>query len=73
MMPEDGGYVCVKILDNWNFGSNLTSFVMGLENLLADPNPKSPYGTDSCMKASRWYIENKPAFRAEVRFGDGNA
>ncbi len=73
MMPEDGGFVCVKILDSWNFGSNLTSFVMGVENLLADPNPSSPYGTDSCMRASRWYSENKPAFKAEVRFGGSDA
>ncbi|MGE4577483.1 MAG: ubiquitin-conjugating enzyme E2 [Candidatus Methanomethylophilaceae archaeon] len=73
MMPNDGGFVCVKTLDNWSFGSNMTSFVKGVENLLADPNPMSPYGTDSCMRASRWYLENKPRFDARVSYGEKNA
>jgi ubiquitin-protein ligase len=73
MMPEDGGFVCVKTLDNWSFGSNLTSFVVGVENLLADPNPMNPYGTDSCMQASKWCIANKPKFSANVSYGDKNA
>ena len=73
MVPEDGGFVCVKTLDNWGFGSNLTSFVVGVENLLADPNPMNPYGTDSCMQASEWYIANKPKFSANVSYGDKNA
>ena len=69
MMPEDGGYVCVKTLDNWSFGSSLLSFVKGVEQLIADPNPKNPYGTDSCMEAAKWYSNNKPKFEAEVRYG----
>lgn len=73
MMPGDGGFVCVKTLDNWSFGSNMTSFVMGVENLLADPNPMSPYGTDSCIRASKWYTENRPRFDAKVSYGDGDA
>ena len=73
MVPEDGGFVCVKTLDNWNFGSNLTSFVIGVENLLADPNPMNPYGTDSCMKASKWFVANKPKFSANVSYGGKHA
>lgn len=73
MTPEDGGFVCIRSLDNWSFGSNLTSFVVGVENLLADPNPMNPYGTDSCIKASKWYIANKPKFSANVSYGDKNA
>jgi len=73
MMPEDGGYVCVKTLDNWSFGSSLLSFVKGVEQLISDPNPMNPYGTDSCMEAAKWYASNKPKFEAEVRYGGRRA
>lgn len=73
MLPEDGGHVCVKTLDNWSFGSSLLSFVKGVEQLLSDPNPMNPYGTDSCMRAANWYVRNRPKFDAKVRYGDGNA
>ncbi len=69
MMPEDGGYVCVKTLDNWSFGSSLLSFVKGVEQLISDPNPLNPYGTESCMEAAKWYRDNKPKFEAHVRYG----
>ncbi|HKM09728.1 MAG TPA: ubiquitin-conjugating enzyme E2 [Candidatus Methanomethylophilaceae archaeon] len=70
MSPGDGGLVCVKSLDNWHFGSDLTSFVMSIESLLMEPNPNNPYGTGSCIEAARWYISNKPKFSAQVSYGD---
>jgi len=73
MMPEDGGYVCVKTLDNWAFGSSLLSFVKGVEQLITDPNPMNPYGTDSCMEAAKWYANNRPRFEAKVRYGGHDA
>ena len=73
MMPEDGGFVCVKTLDNWSFGSSLLSFVRGVEQLISDPNPKNPYGTVSCMEAAKWYLENKPRFEAKVSYGGRDA
>jgi len=73
MMPEDGGFVCVKTLDNWSFGSSLLSFVKGVELLIADPNPMNPYGTDSCMEAAKWYVKNKPRFEVKVRYGGRDA
>jgi ubiquitin-protein ligase len=73
MIPEDGGHVCVKILDNWSFGSTLLSFVKGVEQLLSDPNPMNPYGTESCMLAAKWYQANRPKFNASVNFGDNDA
>ena len=73
MMPEDGGFVCVKTLDNWSFGSSLLSFVKGVEQLIADPNPMNPYGTASCMEAAKWYVKNKPRFEAQVRYGGRDA
>lgn len=73
MMPEDGGLVCVKMLDNWSFGSSLLSFVRGVESLIANPNPFNPYGTDSCMAAAEWYRDNRPSFEATVRYGDKSA
>ncbi len=57
MLPRDGGYVCTKLLDSWNFSSNLLGFIKGVESLLANPNPMSPYKTDSCMLASEKFIE----------------
>jgi ubiquitin-protein ligase len=72
-MPEDGGFVCVKTLDNWSFGSSLLSFVKGVEQLIADPNPKNPYGTDSCMAAAKWYNSNKLIFEADVKYGGKDA
>lgn len=73
MMPDDGGYVCVKTLDNWSFGSSLLSFVKGVELLINDPNPANPYGTDSCIEAAKWCLKNKPRFEAEVSYGEKNA
>jgi len=73
MMPGDGGFVCVKTLDNWSFGSSLLSFVKGVEQLISDPNPMNPYGTDSCMEAAKWYVKNKPKFEAKVRYGEHDA
>ena len=73
MMPEDGGFVCVKTLDNWSFGSSLLSFVKGVEQLISDPNPMNPYGTDSCMEAAKWHVANKPRFEANVRYGGHDA
>lgn len=73
MMPDDGGYVCLMISENWGFDSTLTSFVIGVENLLTYPNPENPYGTASCVAAARWYLSNKPKFSAEVSYGDADA
>lgn len=73
MMPEDGGYVCVKTLDNWSFGSSLLSFVKGVEQLIADPNPMNPYGTESCIEAARWYLNNRAKFEVKVNYGGNDA
>ncbi len=55
MVPQDGGNVCSLLLDNWNFSSNVLSFIRGLESLLLFPNAKNPFGTDSCIKAARYF------------------
>ncbi len=52
MLPEDGGHVCSKLLDDWGFNSNLLSFIRGIESLLVNPNPGNPFGTDSCTYAA---------------------
>ena len=56
MLPQDGGYVCTKLLDSWSFSSNLLGFIKGVESLLANPNPMNPYRSDSCMLASEKFI-----------------
>ena len=54
-LPEDGGEVCTKLLTDWGFNSNLQLFIRGIESLLANPNPKSPWGTDSCTRAAEYF------------------
>ena len=58
MLPSDGGNVCSLLLDNWSFSSNLLSFIRGVESLLMHPNPKNPFGTDSCTKAAQFFHHN---------------
>ncbi|MFP4169999.1 MAG: ubiquitin-conjugating enzyme E2 [Methanomassiliicoccales archaeon] len=55
MMPEDGGHVCIKLLDDWSFNSTLLSFIKGIEALLLNPNPTSPFGTESCTRAAEYF------------------
>jgi ubiquitin-protein ligase len=73
MMPEDGGFVCVKTLDNWSFSSSLLSFIKGVEQLLSEPNPKNPFGTASCLEAAKWYSQNKPKIEAKISYGGQDA
>jgi len=70
MMPEDGGYVCLKAADAWEFGSTLLSFIKSIEQLVISPNPKSPFGTDTCMEASKYFIENRSKIEISVSYGD---
>ncbi|MCK4445336.1 MAG: hypothetical protein KAW09_12380, partial [Thermoplasmata archaeon] len=55
MLPDDGGYVCTRLLDDWSFSSNLLMFIKGLETLLTSPNPGNPYGSDSCTRAAEFF------------------
>ncbi|MBS3773200.1 MAG: hypothetical protein KGY55_03265 [Candidatus Thermoplasmatota archaeon] len=55
MPPRDGGYICTKLLDEWNFRSNLPSFIRGIESLLLNPNPGDPYDNDTCTRAAEYF------------------
>ncbi|OPY31276.1 MAG: Ubiquitin-conjugating enzyme [Methanomassiliicoccales archaeon PtaU1.Bin124] len=55
MGPEDGGHLCTRLLSDWNFNSNLLSFIKGIESLLIEPNGTSPFGTDSCTRAAQYF------------------
>ena len=59
MPPEEGGLVCTKLLDNWGFRSTLVEFITGLELLLIHPNPKNPYGTETCTLAAQYFNTHK--------------
>lgn len=59
MPPEDGGYVCTKLLENWDFSSNLASFIRGVESLLVNPNPRNPFGNDTCTRAAAFFNRNR--------------
>lgn len=59
IMPgHEGGEVCSKLLDTWNFNSDLLSLIKGLESLLINPNPKNPWGTDTCTRAAEYLNKN---------------
>jgi ubiquitin-protein ligase len=53
-----GGWVCIKLLDNWDFSSNLVTFLKGIEALLSNPNPKSPYQDKESIKAAFYFLKN---------------
>jgi len=55
MMPEDGGFLCNKLLDDWSFNSTLLMFIKGIEYLLLNPNPGSPFGTETCTAAAQYF------------------
>jgi ubiquitin-protein ligase len=61
MTPEDGGFVCTKLLDEWSFNANLLLFIQGLETLLSNPNSDNAYISDSCVKAAKYFA--KKAYR----------
>ena len=70
MDPSDGGYVCTKMLDKWDFSTPLLTFLKGVEILVSEPNPMNPFGTDSCMEAARYFADDAPKFDAQIRYGD---
>ncbi len=55
MVPQDGGQICTKLLEGWDFNSTMISFIKGVEALLITPNPSNPFGTDSCTAAAEYY------------------
>ena len=59
MEPQLEGHVCTKLLDDWNFNSTLLNFIQGLESLLLNPNPNSPWASESCQKAEKYFAENE--------------
>ena len=66
MMPEDGGLVCMKLLNDWSYGTHLLSFIKSIEALIAQPNIASAFGTDSCMQAVQFFRDNKVKIGASV-------
>jgi ubiquitin-conjugating enzyme E2 C len=55
MMPEDGGHLCTRLLEDWSFNSALITFIKGIELLLLSPNGASPFGTESCTRAAQYF------------------
>jgi ubiquitin-protein ligase len=58
MEPFDGGYVCTKLLDKWTAKDNIHKFIVGLETLLANPNPRDPYATSTCKEAAVHFADH---------------
>lgn len=67
MMPEDGGHMCTKLLEDWDFNSTIISFIKGVEALLVTPNPTSPFGTDSCTAAAEYYNKGPSSLPPSIR------
>ncbi|MBE6525152.1 MAG: hypothetical protein IJF47_06750 [Candidatus Methanomethylophilaceae archaeon] len=67
--PKDGGYVCLKMLNDWSFETSLLSFLKSVESLVMEPNPSNPFGTDSCMAAADYFSNNKSKFNAKIEYG----
>ncbi|MEW5760468.1 MAG: ubiquitin-conjugating enzyme E2 [Candidatus Thermoplasmatota archaeon] len=57
MTPTEGGFVCIKLLDEWTFGSNLLVFIRGIETLLCNPNPGNAYVSDTCIEAAKYFAK----------------
>jgi RNA polymerase subunit RPABC4/transcription elongation factor Spt4 len=55
MPPEDGGWVCIKILIDWRFSSTLVQLIRGLEYLVSHPNPGHLFGSHTCALASEYF------------------
>ena len=55
--PERGGWVCIKLLDNWNLSSTLAVLLNGIENLLTNPNPQCPYKDETTIKAAKYFLK----------------
>lgn len=79
MDPQDGGYVCTKLLEKWDFKSNIAAFIRGIEILLTNPNPDNPFGSDSCTRAADYFNNHrysppsvKPAKNQPKIIGGGN-
>lgn len=67
MDPDDGGLVCIKMLNEWDYGTTLLSFLKGIEVLLTTPNPEGPFGTDSCMDAAEFFSGNVSKFEFQIK------
>ncbi len=68
MSPKDGGLVCLKMLNEWTYGTRLASFLNGIMTLLVEPNASSPFGTDSCKEAAEFFA-NKGKAKMSAKVG----
>lgn len=66
MDPDDGGLVCLKTLNDWTYGTHLVDFLASIEMMVANPNPRNPFGTKSCLEAAQYYLDNETKFKASV-------
>lgn len=66
MDPDDGGKVCLKLLNEWSYGTHLLSFLKSIETLVSEPNPYSAFGTESCIAAAEYFSNNKTKFNATI-------
>ncbi len=57
--PEKGGHFCSGLLKTEGFNFSLVSFIKSVESLLMNPNPYSPWDTDSCMSAAKYFHDQK--------------
>ncbi len=56
--PEDGGKVCVNLMDDWGFQSTLVDFIRFIEKLLLNPDPDHPWSTETNQEAAEFFKRN---------------
>jgi len=55
--PEEGGIVCVNLINQWRAERTLCALISGIMNLLSHPNAEEPLGYSTCISASEKLLE----------------
>ena len=66
VLPQSSGYICLSILDEddgWRPAITIKQVLIGIQELLDDPNDKSPAQRD----AYELFVKDKPAYRKKIK------
>ena len=66
VLSQSSGYICLSILDEddgWRPAITIKQVLIGIQELLDDPNVKSPAQRD----AYELFVKDKPAYRKKIK------
>ena len=66
VLSQSSGYICLSILnedDGWRPAITIKQVLIGIQELLDDPNVKSPAQRD----AYELFVKDKPAYRKKIK------